>query len=55
MKLIGLLMILTTLTCLCSSSCSSFTSTTTIIVDSADVQGLRIDKAHGMEIKDISK
>ena len=31
---------------ICLSSCSSFSTTTTIIVDSADVQGFKLEKVN---------
>ena len=50
-KLILALMTLITLT----SSCSSYSSSTTIVVDSAQVQGLKLDKVTSFDIKDIQK
>lgn len=50
-KLILVVTILTILT----SSCSSYSSSTTIVVDSAQVQGLKLDKVTSFDIKDIQK
>lgn len=49
--LIGLVMTLMIWIYFSNLSCSSFSSTTTIVVDSADVHGIKYDKQSKIEAK----
>lgn len=50
-----ILVVMTLIVLICSISCSSYSSSTTLLVDSASVRGLQMDKVTSFDIKDIQK